>query len=258
MKYPPLFDLSGKVVLVTGAASGLGSAIAEAMAEAGADVVLADVDEAGLNQTVKRVEAQGRRVLSALCDITDEAAVIALVGDAIVEFGQIDILFNNAGMGDPEPLRLEDCPTENWNKVVQVNLTGQFYCSREVLKYMAQAKSGKIINVASMWGLAGPSSVFPLPAYAATKGAMVNLTRELALQYATSGITVNALCPGFYRTNLGPFDDPAFVQAITDFTPMARIANADEIKGTAIYLASAASDFVTGSMLVADGGCMAK
>lgn len=258
MTYPPVFDLSGRTALVTGAGGGLGSACARAMAEAGADVVLADIDPVGLATTAAAIEALGRRVLSVVCDIAQEAAVDAMVARAIATFGSIEILINNAGIGDPEPLPIHQYPTDQWHRVVSINLDGQFFCARAVLQHMVPAKRGKIINVASMWGLAGPSSVFPLTAYAATKGAIVNLTREMALQYAPLGITVNAICPGFYRTNLGPFDDPDFLKAVTDFTPMGRIAEPDEIKGTAIYLASAASDFVTGLMLVADGGCLAK
>lgn len=258
MTYPPIFDLSARTAIVTGAGGGLGAACAEAMAEAGADVVLVDIDQAGLGKTAQVIESLGRRALPVLCDIADESAVDAMVAQAVAAFGSIEILVNNAGIGDPEPLQIHQYPTEQWNKVVSINLNGQFFCARAVLKHMVPAKRGKIINIASMWGLAGPSSIFPLPAYAATKGAIVNLTREMALQYAPLGITVNAICPGFYRTNLGPFDDPEFVKAITDFTPMGRIAEPQEIKGTAIYLASAASDFVTGLMLVADGGCMAK
>lgn len=258
MTYPPVFDLSGRTAIVTGAGGGLGAACAEAMAEAGADVVLVDIDPIGLAKTAQTIAALGRRVLPVACDIADETAVDAMVAQAVGTFGSIEILINNAGIGDPEPLPIHQYPTDQWHKVVSINLNGQFFCARAVLKHMVPAKRGKIINIASMWGLAGPSSIFPLPAYAATKGAIVNLTREMALQYAPLGITVNAICPGFYRTNLGPFDDPAFVKAVTDFTPMGRIAEPHEIKGTAIYLASAASDFVTGLMLVADGGCMAK
>lgn len=258
MKYPAIFDLTGRTAIVTGAGGGLGSACAEAMAEAGADVVLVDIDPVGLGKTAAAIEALGRRALPVECDIADETAVDAMVARAITTFGSIEILVNNAGIGDPEPLPIHQYPTDKWNKVVSINLNGQFFCARAVLKHMVPAKRGKIINIASMWGLAGPSSIFPLPAYAATKGAIVNLTREMALQYAPLGITVNAICPGFYRTKLGPFDDPEFVKVVTDFTPMGRIAEPHEIKGTAIYLASAASDFVTGLMLVTDGGCLAK
>jgi gluconate 5-dehydrogenase len=253
-----VFDLSGRTAIVTGAAGGLGAACAEAMAEAGADVVLADIDTAGLARTAAAVTALGRRALPVVCNIADELAVDAMVAEAVAAFGGVDILINNAGIGDPEPLMVHQYPTEQWNKVVSINLNGQFFCARAVLRHMVPARRGKIINIASMWGLAGPSSVFPLTAYAATKGAIVNLTREMALQYAPLGISVNAICPGFFRTNLGPFDDQDFAKAITDFTPMGRIAAPEEIKGTAIYLASAASDFVTGTMLVADGGCLAK
>ncbi len=220
--------------------------------------MLVDIDPVGLGTTAVAIEALGRRALPIECDIADESAVDTMVARAIATFGSIEIMVNNAGIGDPEPLQIHQYPTDQWNKVVSINLNGQFFCARAVLKHMVTAKRGKIINIASMWGLAGPSSVFPLPAYAATKGAIVNLTREMALQYAPLGITVNAICPGFYRTKLGPFDDPDFVKAVTDFTPMGRIAEPHEIKGTAIYLASAASDFVTGLMLVTDGGCLAK
>jgi NAD(P)-dependent dehydrogenase (short-subunit alcohol dehydrogenase family) len=125
---------------------------------------------------------------------------------------------------------------------------------------MMRQNSGKVINIASMWGLVGASSVFPIPAYNSSKGAVVNLTRELALQYAPYNIQVNAICPGFFRTRLadGAYDDPNFVKAITDFTPMGRVAEAEEIKGTALYLASDASNYTTGLMMVTDGGCMAK
>jgi gluconate 5-dehydrogenase len=258
MEYPPIFDLSGSTAIVTGAGGGLGAACAEAMAEAGADVVLVDIDPIGLATTSATIAALGQRALAVECDIADEAAVAAMVAQAIAMFGSIEILINNAGIGDPEPLQIHQYPTDQWNKVMAVNLNGQFFCARAVLQHMVPEKRGKSINIASMWGLAGPSSIFPLPAYAATKGAIVNLTREMALQYAPLGITVNAICPGFYRTNLGPFDDPEFLKAVTDFTPMGRIAEPHEIKGTAIYLASAASNFVTGLMLVADGGCLAK
>jgi NAD(P)-dependent dehydrogenase (short-subunit alcohol dehydrogenase family) len=252
------FLLNGQVALVTGAASGLGVSFAEAMAEAGANVVLVDIDAGGLAKTAERVRGFGVRAVALVADVSDEHAVTKAFAQADAEFGRLDILINNAGIGDPEPKQLHEYPTDAWHRVVAINQHGTFYCAREALKRMVPQRRGKIINVASMWGLSGPSSIFPLPAYAATKGAVVNLTRELALQYAARGININAICPGFFRTRLGPFDDPAFVQAITDYTPAGRIAEPEEIKGTAVYLASAASDFVHGLMLLIDGGCMAK
>jgi NAD(P)-dependent dehydrogenase (short-subunit alcohol dehydrogenase family) len=199
MSAQKIFNVEGRVAFVTGAGSGLGRAMAEAMAEGGAKVACFDLDPLGLAETAATLERSGAEVRLFTGDVGDEAAVDAAVADR-----------------------------------------------------------GKIINTASMWGLAGSSSVFPLPAYNATKGALVNLTRELALQYAEKNIQVNAICPGFFRTKLGPYDDKEFVAAITNFTPMKRIAEAEEIKGTALYLASSASDFVTGTTLVIDGGCLAK
>lgn len=255
-----MFDLTGQVAVITGAGNGLGFQFAEAMAEAGADVVCADVDIAGNERTAQRVRQLGRRALAAVCDVTQETQVDRLFDQAMEQFGRVDIVFANAGIADPEPQRLDTYPTDHWNKVVAINLNGVFYTDRAALRVMAPQGRGKLINIASMWGLAGASSVFPLPAYNATKGAVVNLTRELALEYAAVNIQVNAICPGFFRSRLanGAYDDPAFVEAISAFTPMGRVAEAAEIKGTALYLASAASSYTTGLMLVTDGGCMAK
>ena len=255
-----MFDLSGKVAVITGAGNGLGFQIAEAMAEAGADVVCADIDMKNNELAAARVIELGRKALSVKCDVTREAEVTALFQQADKTFGRVDIAFANAGIADKVPQPLHDYPTDNWNAVLGVNLQGVFYTDREALKIMVRQRSGKLINVASMWGLAGASSVAPLPAYNAAKGAVVNLTRELALEYATQNIQVNAICPGFFRTRLadGNYDNPDFVTAVSAFTPMARVAEASEIKGTALYLASEASSFTTGLMLVTDGGCMAK
>jgi len=255
-----MFDLTGQVAVITGAGNGLGYVFAEAMAEAGADVVCGDIDPKGNEIIAARVRELGRRALAVKCDVTREDDVSALFDAANREFGRVDIAFANAGIADPVPSVLHEYSTENWNMVVAVNLQGVFYTCREALKTMVRQKSGKLINVASMWGLAGASSVFPIPAYNATKGAVVNLTRELALQYAPHNIQVNAICPGFFRSRLagGAYDDPDFVNAVSAFTPMGRVAEAEEIKGTALYLASAASSYTTGLMLVTDGGCMAK
>lgn len=259
-KISSMFDLGGKVAVVTGGAVGLGLEIGQVLAEAGASIVCADIDAARTEAAVASMEALGVPALGVACDVADESQVAALVEQAIARFGRIDILINNAGIADPEPARLHEYNSDNWRKVLDIDLNGLFYCSKEVLKVMLPQRSGKIVNIASMWGLAGASSVFPIPAYNAAKGAVVNLTREMALEYARDNIQVNALCPGFYRTRLanGAYDNPDFVAAITAFTPMGRVAEAWEIRGPALFLTSSASDYVTGTTLVADGGCMAK
>ena len=255
-----LFSLDGKVALVTGAGSGLGRQFCEVMAEAGADVACADIDEESARETAAAVAGLGRQGISVGCDVTAEAEVEAMVTRTVEVLGRLDILFNNAGIADPQALQLHEYPTAHWRAVLDVDLDGVFFCAREALKVMVAQQSGKIINIASIWGLAGSSSLFPALAYNAAKGAVVNLTRELGLEYARQGIQVNALCPGFYQTNLsrGAIDDPQVRATITAFIPMGRIAEAAEIKGPALFLASAASDYMTGQTLVADGGCLAK
>jgi NAD(P)-dependent dehydrogenase (short-subunit alcohol dehydrogenase family) len=252
------FSLEGEVALVTGAASGLGAELAAAMAEAGADVVCLDLDAAGLARTAEAVRANGRTALARVCDVTDETGVAAAVAAAVARFGRLDVVFNNAGVADRPPGPLHKSSTESWRAVMAVNLDGVYFCAREALKAMVGQGSGKIVNVASMWGLAGSASVIPLPAYTAAKGAVVNLTRELGLQYAEAGIQVNALCPGFYATNLGHDLDPGMDERRLGFIPMRRVAAASEIRGPAIFLASPASDYMTGQTLVVDGGCLAK
>lgn len=258
MSATEIFSVTGKVAFVTGAGSGLGRAMAEAMAENGAKVACFDLNPEGLAETVNGLEALGAEALALTGDVADEAQVDAAVAATVGRFGRIDIAFANAGIGDPEPGLIHEYDSANWRRVVGVNLDGVFHTDRAVIREMMKTGGGKVINTASMWGLAGSSSVFPLPAYNATKGAVVNLTRELGLQYARHNIQVNAICPGFFLTALGPYDEAEFMAATTGFTPMGRVADPAEIKGTALYLASSASDFVTGTALVVDGGCMAK
>ncbi|TCK26256.1 SDR family NAD(P)-dependent oxidoreductase [Pseudonocardia endophytica] len=260
MSYPAPFDLTGQVGLVTGAGSGLGIEFAEVLADAGADVACADVDADAAADTAARVEKLGRRSVAITCDVADEQQVQGMVARTTSTLGRLDVLFANAGIADANPAPVHQFQTRDWHQVIDVDLHGVFYSAKHALEVMVAQGSGKIINIASMWGTTGSSSVFPIPAYSAAKGAVVNLTRELGLEYATAGIQVNALCPGFYRTRLagGAYDDPDFVSAVTGFTPMGRVAEASEIRGPALFLASSASDYMTGQLLIVDGGCMAK
>nr|WP_296775769.1 glucose 1-dehydrogenase [Rhodococcus sp. (in: high G+C Gram-positive bacteria)] len=260
MNNEDLFDLTGKVAVITGAGSGLGVEFAITLAEAGADIACVDVNIEAARQTVAIVEGMGRKGLALACDVTAENEVRTTIREADSHFGRLDILINNAGIADPEPAPVGQYKSANWHRVIDVDLHGVFYCCNEVLPIMEAAGGGKIVNIASIWGMVGASSVFPIPAYNAAKGAVINLTRELGLEYAKKNIQVNALCPGFYRTRLagGAYDDREFVASITAVTPMGRVADAEEIRGPALFLASPASNYMTGQTLVTDGGALAQ
>jgi len=259
MSFPKPFNLEEKVALITGGANGLGLAFAEAMAEAGADVICADIDAKGLDEAVRKIKRFGRKAMPIVCDVTKEEDVKKMMQLTEKTFGRLDILFNNAGIAEEDPKLLHEYTTEEWNRILAVDLQGVFFCAREALTIMIRQKYGKIINVASVWGLVGSSGLFPVPAYNSAKGAVVNLTRELGLEYAPMGINVNAICPGFYRTALGGgSDDPEFVKAVEGYVPMGKMAEPEDLKGTAIYLASEASDYMCGQMIVTDGGVFAK
>ena len=256
-----LFTLEGKVAIVTGASVGLGACFAEAMAEAGADVVGADCQEKLLDETMERIGKLGRRVLAIPTDVTKEQDVKRMVETTVKEFGSLDIIINNAGIaGKSHPIH--ELSFEDWNRVVEVNLNGVFFCIREAAKVMIKQKRGKIINIASVWGLVGTSSVAPLPHYAATKGAVVNLTREAALEYAKYGMNVNAIAPGFFggtqlASGMGVEDLSGFIKKAEAIIPTGKFGVASDLKGTAIYLASRASDAVTGHILSIDNGIAA-
>jgi NAD(P)-dependent dehydrogenase (short-subunit alcohol dehydrogenase family) len=253
--YPDPFDLTGRVALVTGAGRGLGREFASVLAAAGATVVCADLDGSAARATAATL---GGGAVGVGLDVTDEDQVGAVLPRVAGELGGLDVLVNNAGIGDPRSVPLHRVRAEHWRQVMAVDLDGVFLCSRAALALMVERGHGKIVNVASMFGLTG-ARISPIPAYSAAKGAVVNLTRELGLQYATAGIQVNALCPGFVRTGLsgGVYDDPAFLARLEAQVPMGRIAEPAELRGPLLLLASAASDYMTGQVLVVDGGCTA-
>ncbi len=249
-----LFDLTGRVAIVTGAGAGLGALFAEALAEAGAAVVAADRRVQQAQETASRLAGMGAASHAIEADVTSESAVEAMVRQTVERFGKVDILVNNAGtaaVGPPEEATLAD-----WQRVVDVNLTGVFLCAREAAKAMiAAGTDGRIINIASILG-AGASEPVPATAYAATKGAVVNLTRDLAVHWAPKGIRVNALGPAYFPSEMtqGVFADPGILAAIEQRTPMGRPGRLEELKGPVVFLASDASSYVTGQTLFVDGG----
>lgn len=255
---PNLFDLSERVAIVTGAAGGLGAAFSVALARAGATVVCVDRDGEGAQRLVSDLRASGACAESLQTDVTNSAAVTYMAESTMSQFGRIDILVNNAGIGDVRAVQVHRVKIEHWRRVLSIDLDGVFLCSRAVLGHMAAQKRGKIINVASMYGLRGSIGT-PMAAYASAKGAVVNFTRECALQYATDNVQINALCPGFVRTGLadGVYDDQSFVTKLESQVPMARIAEPEELCGPLLMLASSASDYMTGQALVVDGGVCA-
>lgn len=249
-----LFDLSGKVAIVTGAGSGLGAEFAGALADAGAAVVTADLNLAGAEATAARLQAGGATALAIAANMTIEADVIALVERTVAELGRVDILVNNAGIGTvgpPETLSLAE-----WQRVVDVNLTGVFLGAREAAKAMiAAGNGGRIVNIASILG-AGASAPLPTAAYAATKAAVINLTRDLAVHWGKYGILVNAIGPAYFGTAMTKdlLAVPEMRSAIEGRTPLGRVGKPEELRGPIVFLASEASSYVTGHTLFVDGG----
>jgi NAD(P)-dependent dehydrogenase (short-subunit alcohol dehydrogenase family) len=245
-----LFDLSGKVAIVTGGGSGIGRQMAHGLADAGAELVLCA-------RKVERCEEAARemptRALALSCNVSDPDSVNAMVRRAVDEFGHVDILVNNAGtVWGAAP---EDIPLEGWQKVVNVNLTGVFLCAQAVGRAMIErGEGGKIVNIASVAGLHGaPAEVVNTLPYHATKGGVIALTRDLAWKWARHGINVNAIAPGWFPSDMANFvihSNPELAQRI----PLGRFGGPEDLKGVVVFLSSRASDYVTGHTLVVDGG----
>jgi gluconate 5-dehydrogenase len=250
-----LFDLSGRIALITGSSKGIGLALAGALGAAGATVVLNARDAARLDAARRELQGRGLTVHAVPFDVTDADAVHAGVGRVEAEVGPIDILVNNAGMQHRSPFA--EFPLDAWRKLTATNLDSVFYVGREVAQRMIGRKRGKIINVCSVQSELGRPGIAP---YAATKGAVKMLTKGMAIDLGKHGIQVNGLGPGYFKTELNQalVADAAFSAWLTGRTPAGRWGEVDELGGAAIFLASDASSFVSGHILYVDGGITAS
>ena len=247
------FRLDGAVAVVTGASSGMGVRFAEVLASAGARVVIAARRTDKLESVATSIRANGGEVLPVACDVADEAQVDALVAQTQERFGSADVLVNNAGFTTVVPA--EDQPLEDFRAHLDVNLTGAFLCAQRFGRGMIANRRGSVVNVASVLGQVGSGQI-QQAGYAASKGGMVNLTRELAAQWARKGIRVNAIAPGWFPTEMTDdmFGDDRSMKWMESRTPMGRGGRLSELEGPLLFLASDASSFVTGHILVVDGG----
>lgn len=243
------FSLAGMVAVITGGAGGIGGAIAHEYVERGALVIVADV--------VALEEVRSDKMTATRLDVTDESMVDAAFSDIAARFGKIDILVNSAGIASRSPAVQHTL--DAWNKVLAVNATGTFLCSRAAARFMIAAGGGAIVNIASIMGLSG-GGLYPNISYQTSKGAVVNMTRALALEWAEVGIRVNAIAPTYVRTDFikALVDDPELRGRIESMTPLGRIAEPDDIVGAAVFLASRAASMVTGHVLAVDGGYLAQ
>jgi gluconate 5-dehydrogenase len=252
MHIKELFDLTGRVAIITGGATGLGRQMAEALAEAGAQLVLCARNKERCDLAATELRELGAEVLSFGCDVRRPESIQRVVDETAARFGRIDILINNAGTSWGAPI--EDMKLEQWNKVMETNMTGAFLFCQVVGKVMLPQKRGKIVNIASVAGLRGSPPAFQAIGYQASKGALIAFTRDLACKWAAHNIHVNAIAPGWFPTNMSGAVIERNPDALRERIPLHRFGSEHDLKGAAVFLASAASDFVTGHVLVVDGG----
>ena len=251
MQVKELFDLTGKKAIVTGAAQGLGEQMALALAEAGADVAVVDMNIEGADKVAESIQNLGRSSIAIKVDVTKVDDVENMVKIVKERFGRIDILINNAGIVSNIPA--EELSKEVWDRTIEVNLSGVFLCAQRVGRKMIAQKEGNIINISSMSGLI-VNKPQPQIDYNSSKAGVIMLTKSLAAEWAKYNIRVNAIVPGYMRTPLVDKVFHKYGKGWSSLTPLGRLGNPSEIKGPALFLASEASSFVTGSVLVMDGG----
>ena len=247
-----LFDLTGRVAIVTGGSRGLGLEMAEGLAEAGARLMLCARRREWLDPTLEGMRARGFETEGMLCDVSNKSDVEAVVAKTLAAYGTIDILINNAGLSWGEAP--ETMPLEKWQKVIDTNLTGAFLFSQAAGREMLTREYGRIVNIASVAGLQGSVNGPHYAGYAASKAGLMGLTRELAASWGRRGVRVNAVAPGFFHSRLA---DPVISLAeanIKAFSPIPRVGAPGELKGVVVFLVSDASNYITGQTIVVDGG----
>jgi len=247
------FNIKGQTAIVTGASSGLGVTFAETLAEHGVNLVIAARRYENLVKVAENLSSKyDVKVVPVKTDVSEEEQVIYMVRTAIDKFGSLEILVNNAGIASLSPS--VDMSLEEWKKVIDVNLTGVFLCARIAAREMMKKKYGKIVNIASIYGAVG--DIFPAAPYYASKGAVINLTRSFAIEWAPYKINVNAIAPGFFPSEMTApiFQDEKALKHILSRTPLGRTGEPLDLKATLVYLASPASNYVTGQTIFVDGG----
>lgn len=248
-----LFTVAGKNAIVTGAARGLGWGAAEALAEAGANVALLGRNVEALAEAEEKLKRYGTRIVRIRCDVTKPRQITSAIAKCAGEFEQIDILVNNAGVIARQPAA--EYPLEEWNRVIDTNLTGVFLMAQGVGRIMLEQGSGKIINIASLLSFSGGRNV---PAYTAAKHGVAGITKALANEWAGQGVNVNAIAPGYFRTDATEAlqKDRKRYRELTSRIPAGRWGTPDDLKGAILFLSSKASDYVHGHLLTVDGGWM--
>ena len=249
--------LDGKVTLITGAASGIGRASARLFHDAGAKLMLVDRDEEGLRETVSSIGAEEGKVMVATADVSDSRAVQAAIAATVERHGRLDCAFNNAGV-EPVPSFVAEIPEEEWRRVIEIDLTAVFLCMKHEITAMLANGGGAIVNTSSLLGLV---AVPDRSAYVAAKHGVLGLTKTAALEYATAGLRINAICPGVINTPMAQRDiggDPEQAEVFAKLAPVGRMGEPEEVAAAALFLLSDAASFITGESLVVDGGYLAQ